>query len=132
MFNTEHMDIETLRSGMRLWLKHTAKAMGESEEIKTENNEPSKDPLGAVITAFLFSVGGGPISVYALSKANKMGSYKTLLRRINDLQDRGFVTKSQTGVSITEAGTKVAVDYMIKMLNLHQETIEERKREPAE
>lgn len=126
-------DEEDLRHTMVLWLKYTAIAMGETSDVSGNDNELTKDPLGAVLTSYLYAVGGGPVSIYELAKQNKMGSYRTIHRRVDELVERGFVTKHNDGVSITPNGVSVGRDYALKMLSLSDKVqLRKEKKEAAE
>jgi predicted transcriptional regulator len=109
---------DDLRHAMFLWLRYTAIAMGETQVITSKDNELTKDPLGAVLTSYIYAAGGGPISIYELAKKNKMGSYRTIHRRVDELVERGFVEKQLDGVVITPSGTSIGRDFALKMLSL--------------
>jgi hypothetical protein len=119
---------DDLRHTMFLWLRYTAVAMGETKDIESKDNELSKDPLGAVLTSYIYATGGGPISIYELAKQNKMGSYRTIHRRVDELVERGFVEKIEDGVVITPAGSSVGRNYALKMLSL-SDKVQERKKD---
>jgi len=119
---------DDLRHTMWLWLRYTAIAMGETKVIRSKDNDLSKDPLGAVLTSYLYAAGGGPVTIYELTKQSKMGSYRTIHRRVDELVERGFVEKQEDGVVITPAGTSVGRDYALKMLSL-SDKVQLRKKE---
>jgi hypothetical protein len=119
---------DDLRHTMFLWLRYTAIAMGETKDVSSNDNELSKDPLGAVLMSHLYAIGGGPVSIYTLAKQNKMGSYRTIYRRVEELVDRGFVEKHEEGVLITPAGSSIGRTYALKMLSL-SDKVKERKKD---
>ena len=124
---TDEYNEDDLRHTMKLWLKYTAVAMGETKANKSKNNELSKDPIGAVLTSYIYSCGGGPISIYELAKQNKLGSYRTIHRRIDELVKRGFVLKLDEGVSITPEGAAVGRGFALQMLGLRR-MVDQRKQ----
>jgi len=119
---------DDLRHTMFLWLRYTAIAMGETKDVSSNDNELTKDPLGAVLTSYIYAIGGGPVSIYELAKQNKMGSYRTIHRRVDELVERGFVEKLEDGVVITPAGSLVGHNYALKMLSL-SDKVQERKKD---
>jgi hypothetical protein len=124
---TDEYNEDDLRHTMKLWLKYTAVAMGETKATKSKNNELSKDPIGAVLTSYIYSCGGGPLSIYELAKQNKLGSYRTIHRRVDELVKRGFVVKEDDGVSITPEGAAIGRGFALQMLGL-QDKIDQRKQ----
>ena len=130
-FMTFEYNEDDLRHTMFLWLRYTAIAMGETKEIESKDNELSKDPLGAVLTSYIYATGGGPISIYELAKKNKMGSYRTIHRRVDELVDRGFVEKLEDGVVITPMGASIGRNFALKMLSLSDKVNERKKDKEA-
>jgi hypothetical protein len=122
---------DDLRHTMSLWLRYTAIAMGETKDNSNKDNELTKDPLGAVLTSYIYAIGGGPISVYELTKKNKMGSYRTIHRRVDELVDRGFIEKQKEGLVITAAGISIGRDYAMKMLSLSDKVQLRKKKSEA-
>lgn len=124
---TEQYDEEDLMHTMHLWLKYTAIAMGETAASQGKNNGLVHDPVSSVLNGYIYACGGGPISIYALAKHNKLGSYRTVRRRVDNLVERGLVQKVEDGVMNTPQGAALGRDYARKILTF-SEKVQKRKQ----
>jgi len=113
-------DIDTLRATTYLWLVYTAKAMGQTKDKQTTGNEFSKDfdPAASLTISYMFCM-GTPMTIYELAKGNRMGSYRTIRRRLQHLErDKVVYQDDQERWLLTDYGTKLCADYAKVMYTL--------------
>ena len=113
-------DLQFTRDRMKLasglWLQYTAEALDNGGAwTQTLTSEPAH----SVIMGYLFWV-DKPTSAYELAFIDRLGSYKTIRRRLLIMKERGLVERNRDGWILCDKGERRICDYLTNILTMYQ------------
>ena len=119
---------DVMKHASGLWLQYTAEALDNGGAF---TDTLRAEPAHSVIMGYLFWV-DKPTSIYELAFIDRLGSYKTIRRRLLTMEERGLVEVNGDGWSLLDKGERRICDYLTNILTMYQTITEAARREAAE
>lgn len=114
------ISLEELRATMFQFLVYTAKSLGQTKDNPSELNELELDPASLLLMAYLFCF-GTPKTIYELAKGNRIGSYRTVRRRLQQMEADGIAEQTADDRwQLSETGTEYVAGYAKVLLTMPQ------------
>lgn len=119
---------DVMKHASGLWLQYTAEAL-DKRGVLTDTL--TAEPAHSVIMGYLFWV-DKPTSIYELALIDRLGSYRTIRRRLLTMEKPGLVERNGDGWMLCDKGERRICDYLTNILTMYQTITEAARREAAE
>ena len=114
------ISLEELRATVFQFLVYTAKSLGQTKDNPSESNELELDPASLLLMAYLFCL-GTPMTIYELAKGNRVGSYRTVRRRLQQMEADGIAEQTADDRwQLSETGEEYVAGYAKVLFTMPQ------------